>query len=719
MKKDNGGRSLRRLLHDKKFWVRVLCGFLVFLMLLSAFAIVLQFFTIGSYAAESSSFYYDENGELLIAVGLMYADGVTVGFETRSDSGFKAGAVTAADRHFTPLVSIPDYTKVSVVCDANLAKTGMTYSLTSASSPVVGGWHLEASADNDIDAALAYCERALDGLSLDTFPCYVGGEYHVRIGVFGSEAQARAALSDVTARGVTAYPVGPSETALSVIDPETDTILFEYDGANASTLGLQPIGDGYLVTPAGNSYGGVFKFTRYITSTANGVALTNILTLDEYVKGVLPWEVSNKSSQNLLRTFAVAARSFALSQRKHSTFDMCNDGCCQMYKGLNRTNEAVIEAVEATHGIILAYEDTIARTTYCSSTGGITVAAAEAWGSTLKYPYLAAIVTPWEDYKNIPYGEWTIELTGAQIYSRLTANGYTGLNGDISSVEIGELADGSTYVYSLIVTDSAGKSVKISKSDTIRTVLGLYSANFVVGRAGQTLTVTDYSYDGDTEAAIAAIRAAAQEAKDAKDKEDNGGDNNDNTDNNGDNNNEGNITDEGDTPDGDGTKLFTAEGAVYVLTGDSNVPMPLTAVESIALTYMDDGVELNQTPDSVALLTNTGLSFKDLTEIDFIPEDEFTALRFAEPSTGENGDAVPLPDLTVSAANIVKTQRSVVAEGSAGSFVFIGRGWGHGVGISQYGARDMAALGYDYETILTTYFPGTRLTHWSEIIGKS
>jgi stage II sporulation protein D len=36
---------------------------------------------------------------------------------------------------------------------------------------------------------------------------------------------------------------------------------------------------------------------------------------------------------------------------------------------------------------------------------------------------------------------------------------------------------------------------------------------------------------------------------------------------------------------------------------------------------------------------------------------------------------------------------------------FIGRGWGHGVGLSQWGAKGMADLAYDYTQILKYYFP--------------
>lgn len=40
---------------------------------------------------------------------------------------------------------------------------------------------------------------------------------------------------------------------------------------------------------------------------------------------------------------------------------------------------------------------------------------------------------------------------------------------------------------------------------------------------------------------------------------------------------------------------------------------------------------------------------------------------------------------------------------------FYGRGWGHGVGLCQWGALGMAQLHFDYKAILRHYYPGTRL----------
>jgi stage II sporulation protein D len=38
-------------------------------------------------------------------------------------------------------------------------------------------------------------------------------------------------------------------------------------------------------------------------------------------------------------------------------------------------------------------------------------------------------------------------------------------------------------------------------------------------------------------------------------------------------------------------------------------------------------------------------------------------------------------------------------------FTFVGRGWGHGVGLSQWGAKEMADLAYSHQDILKFYYP--------------
>ncbi|WP_312699426.1 SpoIID/LytB domain-containing protein [Sedimentibacter sp.] len=52
---------------------------------------------------------------------------------------------------------------------------------------------------------------------------------------------------------------------------------------------------------------------------------------------------------------------------------------------------------------------------------------------------------------------------------------------------------------------------------------------------------------------------------------------------------------------------------------------------------------------------------------------------------------------------------STLKTGSSSSYNFEGRGWGHGIGMSQYGAKQMAEEGFSYDEILKHYFTGVTI----------
>lgn len=52
---------------------------------------------------------------------------------------------------------------------------------------------------------------------------------------------------------------------------------------------------------------------------------------------------------------------------------------------------------------------------------------------------------------------------------------------------------------------------------------------------------------------------------------------------------------------------------------------------------------------------------------------------------------------------------------SPGTVSFVGGGWGHGVGMSQYGARNAADMGCSHTQILAGYYPGTTTTSQSTL----
>ena len=63
----------------------------------------------------------------------------------------------------------------------------------------------------------------------------------------------------------------------------------------------------------------------------------------------------------------------------------------------------------------------------------------------------------------------------------------------------------------------------------------------------------------------------------------------------------------------------------------------------------------------------------------------------------------------------VITETKVATASDPNNFIIVGKGWGHGGGMSQYGARDLGLLGYDYEHIINAYFTGVDIVYYSTL----
>lgn len=59
--------------------------------------------------------------------------------------------------------------------------------------------------------------------------------------------------------------------------------------------------------------------------------------------------------------------------------------------------------------------------------------------------------------------------------------------------------------------------------------------------------------------------------------------------------------------------------------------------------------------------------------------------------------------------NVIRSTLLTSVKKKGGGFYFKGKGWGHGVGMCQEGARGMAESGKNYKKIVRFYYPGTRI----------
>lgn len=65
--------------------------------------------------------------------------------------------------------------------------------------------------------------------------------------------------------------------------------------------------------------------------------------------------------------------------------------------------------------------------------------------------------------------------------------------------------------------------------------------------------------------------------------------------------------------------------------------------------------------------------------------------------------------LTLEKVAVISSKGVSSLNTNASDYNFSGRGWGHGIGMSQYGAKQMAAEGYSYDEIIKHYYTGVTI----------
>ena len=153
----------------------------------------------------------------------------------------------------------------------------------------------------------------------------------------------------------------------------------------------------------------------------------NQLTMDHYLYGVVGREMPSSWPAEGLKAQAVAARSYAMYKRAHTTtvYDICANTGCQSYGGYAYKSagsstyttlevSSVRAAVDETTGLAAVYNGAPIFAEFNSSSGGYTGPGG--------YPYLSPVPDPW-DATYSPYYRWTSTITVASIESHWPALG--------------------------------------------------------------------------------------------------------------------------------------------------------------------------------------------------------------------------------------------------------------------------------------------------------
>jgi len=128
----------------------------------------------------------------------------------------------------------------------------------------------------------------------------------------------------------------------------------------------------------------------------SALRLVNLVALEEYLRGVVPWEMNYSAPLEALKAQAICARSEALSKMlggRHSKdgFEICDYDHCQGYAGTENEKPITDRATRETAGMVMYYGNEIADAVYGTNSGGISATDSDVWRGEDNEPYLQSV----------------------------------------------------------------------------------------------------------------------------------------------------------------------------------------------------------------------------------------------------------------------------------------------------------------------------------------
>ena len=142
----------------------------------------------------------------------------------------------------------------------------------------------------------------------------------------------------------------------------------------------------------------VVKGDIILTLQGSRMLVVNTINLEKYVAGVVGSEISPEWHEEVLKTQAVAARTYVLHKQllnEQSRYDVVASTQDQVYTGSEQVNHSVQRAVDATRGQVLTYERRPIFAAYSSTAAGPTEDAFNVWSRDI--PYLKGVDCPFDE----------------------------------------------------------------------------------------------------------------------------------------------------------------------------------------------------------------------------------------------------------------------------------------------------------------------------------
>ncbi|MCL2390188.1 MAG: SpoIID/LytB domain-containing protein [Endomicrobia bacterium] len=178
-------------------------------------------------------------------------------------------------------------------------------------------------------------------------------------------------------------------------------------------------------------------YRGYITVNKSGqkINVINVLSVEDYLKGVLPKEAGSSWNIETLKAQAVISRTYMLANfNRHSAqgFDLCSTTHCQVYGGAEGETLSCNTAVVQTKAEVLTYDGKLAQTVFHANCAGHTEDPKYVWNWNATPDYLAGVKCGY--CGNTPHSNWEVALDGDFIMKKLESSGYK--LGAIKSIKV-------------------------------------------------------------------------------------------------------------------------------------------------------------------------------------------------------------------------------------------------------------------------------------------
>jgi len=247
------------------------------------------------------------------------------------------------------------------------------------------------------------------------------------------------------------------------------------------------------------------KYFYLIQDSYGTWTLVQKIEFDDYLAGVLPYEIGPSSPLEALKAQAVIARTWGIFNSDRFNMDkyhLCISTQCQVYKPSAIKNKKVQKAIKATSNLILSYRNQPINAFYHGSNGGVSATAGESWqiqdypyfnsvidGSTLLDEIFKLPITSKSDLNNFLdfdreqfYGSnhslfrWNKKISSLQIKEKLIKNKFIYSDENVLDLNAIERGSSGRVTKLEIQTSKLDKSIVLVKDD-IRRVLNFIPSN--------------------------------------------------------------------------------------------------------------------------------------------------------------------------------------------------------------------------------------------------